>query len=63
MDKQKIASDIAANYSMKYMLDRGNMPSQDKVIQWISKLKTLSEDELFRLGGDMNALKRFLSEY
>ena len=61
MDKQKVASDIAANYSMKYLLDKGHIPSQETATEWIIKLKSLPEDELIRLGGDMDSLKRYLT--
>ena len=62
MAKHEAASDAAITYSLQYLLDEGSEPSRWTVVKWLAKLETLSEPEILRLHGDMNALKRFLRD-
>lgn len=54
-------SDIMANYSLKYLLDNGHLPSKESVIEWNSRLNMLTEDEKIKYYEDMNALRKYLS--
>ena len=60
MNKNDLAAKISANYSLQYLLDRGDMPSRETVVRWIRTLTELSEDELLEVGGDLEAQKRLL---
>lgn len=60
MGKHEIASEILSTYSVQYMLNRGEAPSREQVAEWLGKLEDLEKTELLRLGGDPEALKRFL---
>ncbi len=59
--KQNPATDIAAKYSMQYVLDHGHNPSRETVLAWLVKLNALKVEEMLRLASDPNGLKRFLS--
>ena len=41
----KRAPEIAATYSLQYLLEHGREPSQDTVVSWITKLNELDENE------------------
>jgi hypothetical protein len=58
--KSDLAAEVAATYSMQYMLDHGSMPSRDKVTEWIMTMEGLSEMEILELGSDTDKCKRVL---